>query len=177
MGAYTSWGAYMAANANGSISTVSILTIYPNLAAGYNMIFFTTPLDVQANYLISWSSEPGSGLLALDKDSAVIYPDYLYDGSSVSALSKTTPYRFYAHAITKYNYQIQQMEKAFAYPTSYNMSFVVSGTPGLTQAATVKADLSKSSQVKSLIHLSQLYFTLLDKMLCSWSVHLPDDAK
>jgi hypothetical protein len=58
MGSFGSWSAYFAAG-NKMISSISYFEIYAYLQVGYNFIKFAQPVDVLANTLVSWSTEPG----------------------------------------------------------------------------------------------------------------------
>lgn len=105
---YTNWKDYFAAGQT-ALTTTSFTEIYANVKAGYNLIMFYTPIDVNQNTLVSWSTEPGnsniksifsfkflilnndnkgSGRIALDLNGAN-YNDFFYSGTTVSALSST----------------------------------------------------------------------------------------
>ncbi len=56
---YNNWQEYFAAGFT-ALTTTSYTEIYANVKAGYNLIMFNTPIDVNRNTLVSWSTEPGN---------------------------------------------------------------------------------------------------------------------
>ena len=59
MGAYSNWSSYFASGAT-SMSSNTLLELYPELDVGYNLFILKTPQDVSDNTLLSWSPEPGN---------------------------------------------------------------------------------------------------------------------
>jgi hypothetical protein len=95
-----SWSDYF--QTASTLQSQNITELYLYIQVGYNLIVLDNQIDVRRGTLFSYSPEPGSGRIALNRNSSSTV-DYFYtNGLTVSSLNSTAQkWRFYFKVLTQ----------------------------------------------------------------------------
>ena len=142
MNGFQSWSEYLLSKTSLSVTTIAQHVVY--LRAGYNLVFLKTPVNVYANYLVTWSNGVGTGKIALDASAGIAYPDYYYSSSTskVSSLNSTSAWRFYVRNVIKSLYQT--INKTYSSVGYYTITVALSDNSIVPVSQTINVYSRKS---------------------------------